>query len=386
MKSKLTVQDLNDAIARVVPATGKHQPILETLLFSQQDKDTLTLTGSNMSLWIETRVEGVRQAKPGGVCIPAREIRAICQRLDPEAEVTLSSGESDRTAIISGSARYQLAGLPATDHPAVDELADPTEVHLPACDLLALIDGVRYAMAWEDVRYTLNGILLELYGDLGGSIMRSVATDGHRLALDERALPDEVEVGEATEDEPIQAIVPNDAVRPLVSLLKGAEGESRVDLRISPHAIVCEVESTTLTARLVDGQYPRYRRVVPGKVDTDKAVEGERFLAIDRDHGLEVFRRLAAVAPGKNSPAAIELGKTCTVKMSGGQHEGDEKLAADRFLGESMRIGLNHLHVSEALASRPEGEVEVHMTDEQSGARFGTAAGHRIAIVMPTRL
>ena len=153
-------------------------PILSNLLIVAE-KDKITFTGTDMEVEMVTTISHQSES-PGEITVPARKLLDICKALPEGSEIGLSFNK-DQVVVKSGKSKFTLATLPATEYPSTEALGSGSEVSLPQKEFRALLEDTMFSMAQQDVRYYLNGLLLELEKNS----LRAVATDGHRLALKE---------------------------------------------------------------------------------------------------------------------------------------------------------------------------------------------------------
>ena len=212
---------------------------------------------------------------PGAVTVPAHLLHDIVRKLPDGAQVDIRRDpEKERLTLTAGQARFALQTLPAEDFPdlAAGELTHNFE--LPAHEMKRLIDKTRFAISTEETRYYLNGIYLHTASVNGGTTLRAVATDGHRLAQVELACPPGAEGMPGV-------IIPRKTVHELRRLLDAAGDSVRVG--VSPAKIRFEMDSVTLTSKLIDGTFPDYGRVIPVGNDKEMKVSNAEFMsAVDR--------------------------------------------------------------------------------------------------------
>ena len=249
MKVTIKREELLPALQIVNGVVERRQtlPILSNLLLSA-GPERISMTASDMEVELVASLD--KQCKDGGdITLPARKLLDICRTLPDDAEIRLEAG-GDQAQVVSGKSRFTLSTLPAQEYPLV-EIADPmVEFTLPQKTLKQLLDRTAFAMAHQDVRYYLNGLLLEL----NDGKIRAVATDGHRLAL--------FDIEHALNlDTPIQIIVPRKGVQELIRLLEDSEEEAAI--RISSNHIQIRLNSLQFTSKLIDGKFPDYSRVIP---------------------------------------------------------------------------------------------------------------------------
>src|SRR5690606_29292940 len=221
-------------------------PILSNVLLVVRD-GVLSVTATDLEVELVAEA-GVDDAVDGEITVPGRKLHDIFRALPDGARVEASlSGE--RVTVKAGRSRFVLSTLRAADFPTVDEIDQQQTLTMEAKALKRLLDKTHFSMAQQDVRYYLNGLLLETNGER----LRGVATDGHRLALADVPL-------EAPASRNDQQIVPRKGVLELARLL-GDEGN--VTLTLGKNHVRVVIDGLRLTSKLIDGRFPDYARVIP---------------------------------------------------------------------------------------------------------------------------
>ena len=224
-------------------------PILSNVLMVLEG-DQLSLTGTDLEVELVGRVALPSPVSaPGEVTVPARKLVDICKSLPEGSEIQFTV-EDGKVTVRSGRSRFTLSTLPAREFPAVEEGVGTHRFTVKQGQLRRLIDRTAFAMAQQDVRYYLNGMLLELKGGR----LRVVATDGHRLAM--CTLPSPVPV-----DEDTQVILPRKGVLELSRLL--LEEDQDIAMVLGSNHLRATTDGFTFTSKLVDGKFPDYERVLP---------------------------------------------------------------------------------------------------------------------------
>jgi len=179
MKFSLSREALLKPLQLVVGVVERRQtlPILSNVLLSL-DQSRLSMTGTDLEVEIVGVTDIGAAGEDGDVTVSARKLVDICRSLPEEAQIDFSSGDGKAT-LKSGRSKFTLATLPANEFPSVDEGEKTVEFMVPGSALKALIEATSFAMAQQDVRYYLNGMLWEL----NNNKLRAVATDGHRMAM-----------------------------------------------------------------------------------------------------------------------------------------------------------------------------------------------------------
>jgi len=342
-------------------------PILANVLLGVGD-GVLRLTATDMEIELVAESE-LQTPDAGETTVPARKLVDICRTLAKDAKLSVSL-DGQKVLLRSGRSRFTLSTLPASEFPATDAPANEFEVAVAQTDLKRLIDLTQFAMAQQDVRYYLNGLLLEI----ASSHLRAVATDGHRLAAAEIAL--DTGVG----DEPRQIIVPRKGVLEMQRLL--ASGESQVVFTIGSNALRVVVGGTRLTSKLIDGRFPDYERVIPRLEDCDKQV------VVDRDQLVGCLTAASVLSNDKYRTVRLSLDANVlrVVANNPEQEEAEVELEVD-YAGAAMDIGFNVGYMIQALNALPSEQVRLCLKDSGSSCLM-LAEGREDCryVVMPMRL
>jgi DNA polymerase-3 subunit beta len=289
----------------------------------------------------------------------------ICRSLPERATVDLSVSEAQAT-LRSGRSRFNVTSFAAQDFPRLGMCAERTRLSAPGADLKALIEDTQFAMAVQDVRYYLNGLLLERQG----GALRAVATDGHRLAIRDIALDGAV-------PDPVQIIVPRKAVAELLRLLPGS---GDVDMAIGDTHLQVRAGPLTLTSKLVDGRYPDYDRVVPKDCD--------RVVIAPREALRDLLKRACIVCTDRYKAVRISLARgTLKAVAQNPDRENAEEDIEVEYEGGAVEIGFNGSYLLDALAVIQSERVRMELKDAGSGCIL-VPDGDRnpLLVVMPMRL
>ncbi len=353
-------------LAQVVNVVERRQtlPVLANLLALVQDGQ-LSLTGTDLEVEMVARC-AVDDAQDGEVTIPARKLFDIVRALPDGSKVTVSQS-GDRITVQAGRSRFTLASLPANDFPSIDEVEATERVEVPEAALKELIERTAFAMAQQDVRYYLNGLLF----DLGEHRLRCVATDGHRLALCEAAL-------EGGTQAKRQIIVPRKGVTELQRLLEG--GDRVLELEMGRNHIRVKRDDVTFTSKLIDGRFPDYEAVIP--------IGADREVKVDREVLRASLQRAAILSNEKYRGVRIEVspGQLKISAHSPEQEEAQEEVEADTSV-DGLAVGFNVNYLLDALGALRDETVVVALRDANSSALVREAANERSRhVVMPLRL
>jgi DNA polymerase-3 subunit beta len=250
MKLSIARDQLLKPLQQVSGVVEKRQtlPVLANVLMVV-DAGKLALTGTDLEVELIARTDLAGEFGDGEITVPARKLLDICKSLPASAEVELKQ-DGQKLVLKSGKSRFTLVTLPANEFPNLEEGMGAFSLTMTQQALKKLIDKTSFAMAQQDVRYYLNGMLFEVTSGR----LRTVATDGHRLAMsDAEAQTDAVER--------LQVIVPRKGVHELARLLTDDEGT--VTITLGSNHIRATVGNVTFTSKLIDGKFPDYERVLP---------------------------------------------------------------------------------------------------------------------------
>ena len=368
MKFEISRRDLLRPIQLVTGVVERRQtlPILSNVRLGVVG-DVLTLGGTDLEIELIASVKLSSTALEGGdITVPARKFADLWRSLPEDAIVSVVA-EAERVTFRSGRTRFSLATKSADEYPSLDSKEVATEIDLGRDELSVLIARTGFSMAQQDVRYFLNGLLLEV----GDGVLRAVATDGHRLAM---ALTPIVQ----SPPEKLQAIVPRKAVQEIARLL--AEGEEQVTLGVGASYLRVSTPSFRLQTKLIDGRFPDYEKVIPARGGRD---------AVGSREGLrQAFARAAILSNEKYRGVRLTLGdSTLTVHANNPEQEEAEVVVDLETVGEPMEISFNVSYLQEALAAIHGDVVRLSFTDANSSARLEAPGDDSaVYVVMPMRL
>lgn len=338
-------------------------PILANVLLVAGDGQlSVTATDLEVELVATTTVD-VNGA--GDITVPGRKLLDICRALPEEAKVVVQlSGE--KLGIKSGRSKFTLTTLPAADFPTVDDINAGQTIGLAQSTLGALLDKTHFSMAQQDVRYYLNGLLIET----DGKYLRAVATDGHRLALcqiklDGKKMPEQ------------QVIVPRKGVLELQRLLSG---DGNVDLQLGSNHVRIELEGIRFTSKLIDGRFPEYERVIPQDTSNQLIADTQLFkgalqrtaiLSNEKYRGIRLIIRDGGVVLQAHNPE---------------QEEAEEEFEVS-YKGDDIEIGFNVNYLLDALGAIGAAEVSLSVVDGNSSCLMREPGNEDCKyVVMPMRL
>tara|TARA_R110001592_G_scaffold363043_1_gene679591 strand:- start:77418 stop:78521 length:1104 start_codon:yes stop_codon:yes gene_type:complete len=340
-------------------------PILANVLM-ELDGDRLALTGTDLEVELVGRVQLASAGESGEVTVPARKLVDICKSLPEGSDIQFTAQDS-KVTVKSGRSRFTLATLPAREFPNVEDSMGTHQFTVKQGQLKRLIDRTSFAMAQQDVRYYLNGMLWEIKDQL----LRVVATDGHRLAM--CTLPGKID---ATDD--TQVILPRKGVLELARLL--LQDEANIAIVIGSNHIRATTDDFTFTSKLVDGKFPDYQRVLPRS--PDKIVLGSRLEL------RQAFTRAAILSNEKYRGVRLKVtkGSLDIVANNPEQEEAEEAVAVD-YEGDALEVGFNVSYLLDVLGVLSGEQVKLSLSDPNSSALLEESdVGDSLYVVMPMRL
>jgi DNA polymerase-3 subunit beta len=341
-------------------------PVLSNLFVSAQD-GVVSFTGTDLEVELVARIEdGLDVVQTGQATIPARKLADIWRSLPEGATVTVEV-EGDRATVRSGRSRFTLATLPVADFPRVEGSESDLEFVLSRSEVQRLLDQTAFSMAQQDVRYFLNGMLLEVTP----THVRTVATDGHRLAMCtlDRGVPN---------SDRRQAIVPRKGVLELGRLL--SEGGEDVSISLARNHLRATHAGYTLTTKLVDGRFPDYEKVIPKG--------SANLVTADRETLRQSFARASILSNEKYRGVRITLEPDqMTIRANNPEQEEAEEVVAVSYAGQRLEIGFNVSYLQDVLGALSTDSVRLSVSDANSSALVdGPGAEDSVYVVMPMRL
>ncbi len=366
MRLRAARDQLLPVLQQVIGVVERRQtlPILGHVLLDAAG-ESLTATTTDLEVELQASTSLSAQ-EPGRISLPARKLLDIIRSLPDQADVELAHS-SGQVSLKSGRSRFTLAPLPAEDFPALEEISVQSELRLAATMLRALLHRTHFAMAQQDVRYYLNGLMLET----ARSGIVAVATDGHRLALCELPLAESV-------SQDGQVIVPRKGVQELLRLLGDIDAEIVVQLAGNHFRVIAP--GLRFTCRLIDGRFPDYRRVVPE--------ESESPLVADRRSLREALARAAILSNEKYRGVRVRLvPDVLSIMAQNPENEQAEEELQVEYQGGEVETGFNVSYLLDALGAISGDVVQLSFFDSNSSCLIRDADDERCRyVIMPMRL
>jgi len=339
-------------------------PILSNLLLeAKQNKIHLTATDLEMqiSLSVDSATNG-----DFSTTISAKKLLDICRSLPDSSDINMGTSDS-RITLKAGKSRFNLQTLPAADYPVMTKTqTQGTLVSIGQRQLKDLLKQVEFAMAQQDIRYYLNGLLFEVVANR----LNIVGTDGHRLSFTSTELNQNYEKQEV--------ILPRKTVIELIKLLDDSEEEARIEIAINQ--VNFSFGHIRLISKVIDGKFPDYNRVIPtGHQNTFTTERLNVLLAMQRASILsnEKYRGIRMVLSQNN----LKL-----ISTNSDQEEAEEELEIN-YSGDSLDIGFNVTYLIDVLNNTNSEEVTFSFADANSSCLITLPNNQDYKyVVMPMRI
>ncbi|ORU92217.1 MAG: DNA polymerase III subunit beta [Cycloclasticus sp. symbiont of Bathymodiolus heckerae] len=366
MKLNINKEDILNPLQKVFGVIERRQtlPILSNVFFSISN-GYLNLIGTDLEVQV-----GSTSKTECNECfkttIPARKLLDICRSLPDGAVINLTFNEN--TLIIkSGKSRFTLRTLAADEYPLFDESNYIHEISIEQKVLSKAFSKTIFCMAQQDVRYYLNGLMMEIVeGEL-----QTVASDGHRLALSKNTIENESQSIS-------QVIIPRKAAQELLKLVEKEEGS--VDIKFAKNSIKFTLGDIQLNAKLIDGRFPDFKNVVPD--------ESKHNLMVNKQVFKSALSRVSILSNEKYKGIRLDLSpQLMTINANNPeQDEAEEEVVVD-YTGDEISMGFNSSYLMDALNVIESEEIKVSFTDTNSSCLLENPSDKSSRfIIMPMRI
>ncbi|HEV8543474.1 MAG TPA: DNA polymerase III subunit beta [Verrucomicrobiae bacterium] len=341
-------------------------PVLSNVLL-RAEGNRLDLTATDLDVSISSAVEASVQ-EPGAVTLPAKKLFGIVKEL-PTPQIDIEIDDKNVCRIMAGSSFYRINGLAAEEFPPFPKFAENRKITLPQDKLKSLLRKTSFAISTDESRFVLNGIFMSLKDHK----VTLVATDGRRLALAE----EELDVPASSQGE---CIVPSKAITELNRLL-GTQNE--VEVKFSDNQVAFTLQgdkgySTLIISKLIDGNYPNYRQVIPS--------EAKERVTIVREELLQALRRAEIMTSEKSNSVKLNFGKNKVEITANTPEVGEARESiAINYKGPEMAIAFNPVYLMDPLRNLDNDEVYIELIDELSPGVV-KINGPFLYVIMPMRM
>lgn len=341
-------------------------PVLSNILLDVQS-DAISITGSDLEVELIGRCTSDLDVKtPGRITVPARKLCDICKGL-PSAAIIEIELDNTRLRVRSGKSKFSLSTISPEEFPVLEHQKDTNDFKLQQKDIKLLSQRTHFAMAQQDVRYYLNGMLLEINNEH----IRTVATDGHRLAINTIKAPHE--------NLNISALIPRKAVTELMRLLEDSDTE--LNISVSTNHICAYNDDFTFTSKLLEGNYPSYDRVLPK--------DGDKVLNLDKDHVRQSLYRASILSNEKYRGIRVQLDNNAMrIQANNPEQEEAYEEMAIVYPHEAVELGFNVDYLIDVLNTLSNDTVNMTFSDNNGGVLIDETVDNceSLFLVMPMRL
>jgi DNA polymerase-3 subunit beta len=340
-------------------------PILSNVLI-EKNGPSLYFTATDLEIQIATQLNDNGQGGTDeAITVAAKKLQEILRVLPEDSKVSLDIQDS-RLQVIAGKSKFSLQTLPARDFPkAIEHFEQPEKIHLKQAKLKKQFEMVQYAMAQQDIRYYLNGVLMVI----DGMDLKLVATDGHRLAYTSTSLEKEYSRKEV--------ILPRKTVGELIKLL--GETEDGISIEFAENQVRLTFSGITMTSKVIDGKFPDYDRVIPAY---------SNHLELDRLTILQALMRAAILSNEKfRGVRFILTEKNLRVISSNSEQEEAQEDIETEYHGAALDIGFNVNYLLDGLNSTTAEQVRFSFGDPNSSILITLQGNDEFKyVVMPMRI
>ena len=344
-------------------------PILANVKLNAEDgKLSVAATDLEVSLIGEAEAN---VKTPGSTTVDAKVLYEIIREL-PDDMVSINLAKGQRLEIQSGQSKFRINGTSADEFPSLAGVSMTKPISIDATMFYEMFDKTAFAVSTDETRYNINGVLVETIPGTGGAepVLRFVATDGHRLAVIDRPVE-----GFALSE---SVIVPRKGIQEIRKVLEGNEGSAKV--QVNEGFFTVQSGSVTLGVRLVDGQFPDYRQVIPAEKKTEIGAQRVDFLA--------AVKRVSLVTTDKNKAVRFKVGgQEVAISSSSPEYgEASDTLGIEKQ-GEDVEIGFSARYIMDLLNAMSDSElITIKLNgDLGPGVFIGSGTEAYTCIVMPMR-
>lgn len=347
-------------------------PILSNVKLVAENNQ-LALTATDMDIAITENI-AADVSQSGALTVPAHTFYDIIRKLPEGSQVELS-GDSDDTGrlnITAPNCKFALPCLPVAEFPVMDAGNLPHEFEISPAELIALIDKTRFAISTEETRYYLNGIYLHATEEDGNQVLKSVATDGHRLGC--------IQVDAPAGSESIPGvIIPRKTVLEVRKLLEG--NDEPVNVSLSENKISFTIsDNATLLSKLIDGTFPDYEKVIPQF--------NKNLLKVEKTALSQAADRVSTISSERSRAVKLTLSKNLLTLSATNEDSGTAKEEIEvEYDGKEIEIGFNSRYLLEILAGLEDSKAEFAFADGAAPAVVrDPAVSGALFVIMPMRI
>lgn len=383
MQIKIERETFLKGLAKVLGVVERKStmPILSNTLLDARDDGTIQLIGTNLDVGgVGTYTAEVKKA--GRVALDARRLHDIVRELEGD-DVTLQrtdkrGGDDEATnywvEVRAGKANFRIAGLPPDEFPALPDTGEAKPVNIAAATLREMIDKTQFSISTDETRYNMNGVYFEAVEEGGKKLLRMVSTDTHRLSLIDHEVDDLPKFDQGV-------ILPRKGVGELRKLADEA-GDNPIEIGVAGNTAMAQFDNYLLVMRLVEGQFPAYRQVIPNPDDQNKK------LTLSKDDFAAVLRRVSILSSDRIKGVKFELSKDTRVLTASNPEFGEAREEFDgSYDGDELTIGFNAKYLLDALGVLDGDEVSLLLNNDSApGVLHEVGNESYTYVIMPMRI
>ena len=366
ISKEILVEQLNHVVGAI---DKKHTSKILENIFIRATENKLQLVGTDLEIEISAEIEMTADTL-GQITASAQKFFDICKALPKDSLILLETDDKQRLQIKGRRSRFELATLPADEYPLLDDIPIKQEITIPEKILKNLLDKVSFSMANQDVRYYLNGMLL----DFSKNNILAVTTDGHRLAITKNT-----ELTNSIIELEQKIIVPRKGILELTRLLDSSS-ELPITLQLSDNHIRVNKDQIRFTSKLIDGKYPDYQAAIPTNCELS--------IELDREQFRDTLARVSILSNETFKGIKIKLyDGTMFIQSNNPDNESAEEEMDVSYSGDVFEIGFNVTYLLEAI-NHLEGDSIIFelFAPDTSAVLYSSADIDTQYIVMPVRL
>ena len=380
MKFTCAQSELNthlSVVSRAVPSRPSKPVLGNVLLKADVEAQQVTLIGFDESLGIQTSF-AAQIEQTGTLTLPAKLFTDIVSRL-PSEDLNLEEEAADTTLLLTcSSGHYQVRGMSAEDFPSLPLVEEGQAATLSLEGLLEGLQGSLFATSPDETKQVLTGVHLIVEPE----ILEFAATDGHRLAVVQTADQKPDATLEEEDAAKLDVTVPAKALRELERILQLHQTAEAIALRFDPTQVIFELGQQRVTTRLLEGQYPNYRQLIPRQF--------ERQMTVDRKQLIAALERIAVLADQKNNIVKLTLdsdGQTLALSVEAQEVGSGREIIPAQISGESLEIAFNVKYLLDGLKVISCPEVQIQCNTSTSPSILTPLSGVKMTyLVMPVQI
>ncbi len=343
-------------------STKNTLPILSNLLM-ETAKDSIKITATDLDMGISSNLS-VNPKMQGAITIPAKKLLDIIKELPDNDIVSILLKKNNTIFIDCAKTHFKIVGLPKDEFPQIPEFKDNESIILPQKILKEMISLTIFAVSRDEIRYVLNGVLFIIKNKK----IKLVATDGRRLAVVERELPEKTVFEK-------KVIIPTKTAQELSRIL---DDENSVKISFGENQIFFDLGKTKIISRLIEGEFPNYEQVIPEEI--------KEKIKVNKTSLLSAARRASLFTNQDSLAVKLDISKNKMVISKNAPYTGELKEELDiNYKGKNISIGFNPTYIIELLKNLNQEDIdfEIGDVDKPGVIRIGS---EYIYVVLPMQL